>query len=172
MILPVLRAASIGLLLAGAAPMLAQTTAPAIPAAGHPHPMRSDRMHGGSMFGGGMFAGLSEAGHTTMRAAMRAGGDRHADRDAVRAARDRMLTALDAETLDTGALRAAMDDERRAVQTGHDKRKTAMLAGFARLSATDRKAFVASARAMRVRMDARVGRMNRRGPDEMPPPVM
>jgi Spy/CpxP family protein refolding chaperone len=183
MMLPTLRAATIGLLLAGAAPLFAQVAAPPAPPAPMHPPQSIGRMHGGGnhsgKHGGGMFAGLSEAGRTTMREAMRAGGDPRADRDAVKAARDRMLTVLDAESLDTGALKRAMDDERRAAQAGHDKRQAAMLAGFTKLSTGDRKAFVANARAMKQRMEVRVVRMKQRGvvqsddmPAPPPPPMM
>ncbi len=167
MMIPNLRAATIGLLLAGAAPVLAQVAAPPAP----PVPMHP-AMHGGGMRGG-MFAGMSEAGRTTMREAMRAGGDPRADRDAVKGARDRMLAVLDAETLDTGALKRAMDDERRAAQAGHDKRQAAMLAGFAKLSTADRKTFVTNARAMKDRMAVRVMRIRQGGgvqSDATPPP--
>lgn len=163
MMLPSLRTAAIGLLLAGGAPVLAQSapapaapTAPAAPGA---------RQHGrGDHKGGGMFAGLSEAGRATMRDAMRAGGDPRTERDAVKAARDRMMAVLDAETLDVPALKRAMDDERRAAQASHDKRQAAMLAGFTKLSVADRKAFVANARQMKARMEARVGKAHRGGP--------
>lgn len=182
-----LRAATIGLLLAGAAPLFAQATPPAPPAPpAVSDSMRAERMakraelrsqmrmqHMGQR---GMFAGMSEAGQAIMREAMRSGGDPRADRDAVKAARDRMLTVLDADRLDPGALKRAMDDERKAAQASHDRRQSAMLAGFEKLSVTDRKAFVASAREMKARMEARVGKMrewrqNRRGPaGDMPMP--
>lgn len=179
MMLSTLRAATIGLLFAGASPLFAQVAAPPAPPAPMQHGMHGDRMHVGRHGGGAMFGGLSEAGRATMRDSMRAGGGPRADRDAVKAARDRMLTVLDADNLDTGALKRAMDDERRAAQAGHDKRQAAMFAGFAKLSIADRKAFVADARAMRTRMEARVDRWKQRGglrSDQMParpaPPIM
>lgn len=194
MMMPRLRAATIGLLLAGAAPLFAQSAPPVAPAApaapAVSDPVRAERMarraelrsqmrmqHMGQH--GGMFSGLSDTGKATMREAMQAGGDPRSDRDAVKAARDRMLTTLEAERLDTSALKRAMDDERKAAQAGHERRQAAMLAGFTKLSAADRKAFVASARQMRDRMQMRVIKM--RGPaggraDDMPapppPPVM
>ena len=163
MMLKVLPAATVGLLLGGAAPILAQVaTPPASPAPMHPA-LRGGGMWGGGMWGGGMFAGLSEAGRATMGEAMRAGGNPRGDREAVKAARDRMLTVLEAETLDTNALKRAMDDERGAAQAGRVTRQAAMLAGFAKLTTADRKAFVASSLAMRQRMEARVVRMRQRG---------
>lgn len=185
MMMPSLRAATIGLLLAGAAPLFAQNATPAAPAVTAPAakpamragpdrrgPMRPD------MKRGGMFAGLSDAGRATMRDAMKAGGDPRAERDAVKAARDRMLVVLDAERLDTAALKRAMDEERAAVQKGHDQRQAAMLTGFSKLSVADRKAFVANARWMKQSMENRVGKMQRGrdgrpGPGgDMPPPPM
>jgi uncharacterized membrane protein len=166
-----LRAITVGLLLAGAAPVLAQAAppAPGMAATATP-PKRHERL------GGGMFAGLSDAGRATMREAMKAGGDPRAEHQAVKAARDRMLVILDADTLDTAALRRAMDDERKAAEATREKRQAAMLAGFTKLSVADRKAFVANARTMKLRMEERVGkgyggREGRGGHgDHMPPP--
>ncbi|KAB7646358.1 periplasmic heavy metal sensor [Polymorphobacter fuscus] len=173
------RLALIGVMLAGTAPLVAQTTPAAPSAATSATPDRAAGKPGwhkgkrGDRRPGGMFAGLSEAGRATMRDAMKAGGDPRSDRDAVKAARDRMLTVLDADRLDAGALKRAMDDERQAAQVGHDKRQAAMLAGFTKLSTADRKAFVANARAMKDRMEARIGKMRGgRGPGDMPPPPM
>lgn len=137
------------LLLAGGAPALAQpapasgvvTPAPHVPGAHNP-----------------MFAGMSEAGRAAMLAAMR-GVDMRVGKAEVAAARDRMLAVLDAERLDPVAFRRAMDDERAAValqQAQQAKRQAAMLAGFEQLSLADRRAFVADARAIRDRFEARV----------------
>lgn len=104
-----------------------------------------------------MFAGMSEAGRAAMLAAMR-GVDMHVGKAEVAAARDRMLAVLDAERLDPMALRRAMDDERAAValqQAQQAKRQAAMLSGFEQLSLADRRAFVADARALRDRVEAR-----------------
>ena len=157
------RAVTIGLLLAGAVPVFAQSAAPAAPsapAASAPsaraakHAGPDGRHHG---MRGGMFAGLSDAGRAMMRDATKA-GDPRADHEAVKAARDRMLVVLEADRLDTAALKRAMEEERKAVQTGHDRRQAAMLTGFSKLTLEDRKAFVANARGMRARMEARVGK--------------
>lgn len=186
MMMPSFRAAAIGLMVAGAAPLFAQVAAPAAPAApaAASDAVRAERMakraqlrsqvrmqHTGKHWG--MYAGMSDAGKATMREAMKAGDDRRADREAVKAARERMLTALEAERLDAGALKRAMDDERKAAQAGHDKRQAAMLAGFTKLSAADRKAFVTNARMMKDRMEKRVIKLRERKvgqPGDMPPP--
>ncbi len=179
-----LRAATIGLLLAGAGPLLAQNALPPAAAAAPadsssmmagPHAVKPWMRGGRDGMRGGLFAGLSDAGRTAMRDVMKAGGDPRSDHYAVKAARDRMLVVLDADKLDVSALKRAMEDERKAAQIGHDRRQAAMLAGFGKLSAADRKAFVASARTMRDRMEARVGQMRGgRGPGapggDMPPP--
>lgn len=105
-----------------------------------------------------MFAGMSEAGRAAMLAAMR-GVNMRVGKAEVAAARDRMLAVLDAERLDSVALKRAMDDERAAValqQAQQAKRQAAMLAGFEQLSLADRRAFVADARALRDRVEARV----------------
>ncbi len=151
-----IRMAGLGLLMV-ASPVLAQ------PGPGGPRAesgMAGRGMAGQGMAGRGMgrdtFAGLSEAGRSTMREAMRAGGDdRRAAREQVKAARDRMLTVLEADRLDTAALKRAMDDEKRASSASHDRRQTAMLAAFQKLSLEDRKAFVTGARASRERMTER-----------------
>jgi uncharacterized membrane protein len=176
-----LRFAAIGLLLAGTAPVLAQTPPPPTDASGVAarHGKYGDRMRDRmrDRMAGGMFAGISDAGQATMREAMKAGGDPRTDHDAVKAARDRMLGVLDADTLDTPALKRAMDDERKASQASHERRQAAMLAGFTKLSVADRKAFVANARSMKARMEARLGEMRGRGGragprgDAPPPPL-
>lgn len=143
------------LLLAGGVPALAQpapasvvvTPAPHIPGAHNP-----------------IFAGMSAAGRAAMLAAMR-GVDMRAGKAEVAAARDRMLAVLDAERLDAVALRRAMDDERAAValqQAQQAKRQAAMLAGFEQLSLADRRAFVADARGVRDRFEARVATQQQR----------
>ena len=164
-----LRTAALGLLLAGGVPVMGQTLPPTPPA-----PAEGAMARHGGMMGKRVFVAMSEAGRRTMQDAMQAGGDRKADRETVKAARERMLTVLDSERLDTAALKRAMDGERVAANAGHEKRQAAMLAGFSRLSAADRKAFVAEARSMKTRMEARIDkRRARRGAAaEAVPPVM
>lgn len=159
-------------LLLAAVPVLAQTPPPPPPgapaAAGkHGGPGRMGKNHRG------MFASLSEAGRATMREAMK--GDmaaRKAQREAVQAARDRMLVVLQAEKLDMAALRKAMDDERAAANVSRERMQASMMAGFAKLSVADRRAFVAEAKAMRARMDERMKGWKARGGDDMPEPPM
>jgi metal-sulfur cluster biosynthetic enzyme len=99
---------------------------------------------------------MSEAGRAIMKEAMMAGGDRRAERAKVEAARERMLAALDADRLDTGAVKRAMDEERALAEATRQERQAAMLAAFGKLSTVDRKAFVADSRAMKNRMDKRM----------------
>jgi uncharacterized membrane protein len=161
--------AMIALMLAAAAPVAAQMPPPPPGAPGGPG---GPGMGPRGMHGRGMFASMSEAGRKTMMEAMRAGGDRRAERDQVKAARDRMLTLLEAVKLDTGALKRALDDERNAANASRERHQAAMLAAFGKLSLADRKAFVADARAMKDRMESRMHdrRGKRGGMDDMPPP--
>jgi uncharacterized membrane protein len=109
------------------------------------------------------FAGMSEAGQATMRAAMRDGfEERRDERAKIRAARDKMLAVVEADRLDTAALKRAMDEEREIAAASHVLRQDAMLAGLSKLSVEDRKAFVAGARTSRERVAERVGRMRER----------
>lgn len=171
-----LRSVAAGLLIAAAAPALAQTPPPP---AGQmpPSGMNQGGMrHGGAGPGGwgerAAFASMSEAGRKTMMDAMQAGGDRKAERQTVRAARDKMLGVLDADRLDSAALKRAMDDERNAANASRERHQTAMLGAFAKLSVADRKAFVTDSRAMKARMEQRMqGWRGKRGMGgDMPPP--
>ncbi len=160
-----------------AAALTALTIGAAMPAAAQMPPPPTGEMPDGAMHGRGnpMFAGMSDAGRTTMHAALK-GADPRADHAATSAARDRMLAILDADRLDTTALKRAMDDEREAANAAKVRHQAALLAGFQQLSLADRKAFVANARAMRTRMEGRMGGWpGRRGPGGpggpgMPPP--
>ncbi len=173
-----LRNAAIGLLIAGAAPVVAQTAPPSPPGGMMTH-AGPGKMHAGMdgcMHGKMMFGSLSEAGRKTMREAMAAGGDRKARHEQMKAARDRMLAVLDADQLDAAALKRAMDDERATASASRERRQAAMMAGFVKLSTADRKAFVTEARAMKARMETRM--QKRHGMDgmgdmgDMPPPPM
>ena len=176
-----LRNLAAGLLIAAAAPALAQMPPP--PAGPMGGPMGGQMAPGGMRHGGpggwgdrAAFASMSEAGRKTMMDAMQAGGDRKAERDTVRAARDKMLAILDADRLDSAALKRAMDDERNAANASRERHQTAMLGAFAKLSVADRKAFVADSRAMKARMEERMqgwrGKRGMRGGmgGDMPPP--
>lgn len=104
-----------------------------------------------------IFAGMSDAGRAAMLAAIHP-FDKPVGKAEIAAARDHILLVLDAERLDPVALRRAMDDERAAValqQAQQANKRVAMLAGFEQLSLADRRAFVANARAIRDRVEAR-----------------
>jgi uncharacterized membrane protein len=171
-----LRSLAAALLIAAAAPALAQMPPPP---PGGPMPQGGMR-HGGAGPGGwgdrAAFPSMSEAGRKTMMDAMQAGGDRKAERETVRAARDTMLAILDADRLDSAALKRAMDDERNAANASRERHQAAMLGAFAKLSVADRKAFVADSRAMKARMEQRMqGWRGKRGlgggmGGDMPPP--
>ena len=163
--------AIIALMLATAVPVVAQTPPP-LPGMA---PMGGPGPGGGRMHGRAMFASMSEAGRKTMMEAMRAGGDRRDEMQQVKAARDRMLTLLEADKLDSAALKRALDDERNAANANRERHQAAMLAAFGKLSAADRKAFVVDARAMKSRMESRMQhRRGKRGgmAGDMPPPPM
>ncbi|PZN95416.1 MAG: hypothetical protein DCF31_06775 [Alphaproteobacteria bacterium] len=151
-----LRAAALGAVLLTAAPVLAQAAPPPPPAPGAGMMAGPEFRGRGRMGHGKAFASMSEAGRKTMWEAMRGNEDRKENRQAVKAARDRMLTILDADRLDTNALKRAMDDERNAATVSRERHQAAMLTAFGKLSVADRKAFVADSRAMKSRMEARM----------------
>lgn len=158
-----LRLMAMALLIGTAGPALAQSAPPAPPPVMAPPMMEGGRgMMAGPHGGRHAFASMSEAGRATMRNAMRDGGDRREDRDAIKAARERMLTILEADRLDTAALKRAMEDERRIAEGSHQRRQTAMLQAFQQLSVADRKAFVSDSRAMKSRMESRLDRWKQR----------
>lgn len=104
-----------------------------------------------------MFPSMSEAGRKTMNDAMIAGGNRRDDRQKVEAVRDKMLAALEADRFDAGTVKRAMDEERAISDSTRQQRQAAMLAAFQKLSPEDRKAFVTDSRAMKSRMQQRMG---------------
>lgn len=159
--------------LLAAAPALAQPAPPPAPAAPSSHHGGNGRQHGKA---DRMFPSMSEAGRATLREAMMAGEDRRASRAKVEAAREKMLTALDTDRFDAAAVKRAMDEERSLAEATKQARQAAMLAAFGKLSAADRKAFVADSRAMKNRMDKRMqgwrDRMRDRRGAPPPPPTM
>lgn len=158
------------LALLAAAPALAQSAPPAPPpqqgagAPGMEGPRGERRVFimrrdGGPMMGGmgpmgGLMTGVSPEGRAVLRDALR--GQEGGDRDALRAARDRVASLLSAERLDVAALRRAMDEERRQVDAQQNRRQAAMLEAYQKLSLSDRLALVANARAGRDRIEERV----------------
>lgn len=129
-----------------AAPALAQTPPP--PPPGGPG------MHGSRM-AERAFPSLSPEGRKIMMDAMRE-TRAETDRTELRAARERVGTVLSADRLDVNALRQAMDAERKLVDAQQQRRQEAMIGAFQKLSAADRKAFVADAKAGADRMRARM----------------
>ncbi len=163
-----------------AAALIALATVTAMPAAAQMQPPGEVMTDGHGRMraeprrtpGNPMFAGMTDAGKAVMRTALR-DADPQTDRATTDAARDRMLTVLDAERLDIGALKRAMDEEREAASVAKARHQAAMIAGFQQLSLTDRRAFVVNARAVRNVMKDRVAfrdRREARGPGPMPPP--
>ena len=133
--------------------------------------------HGGPGMMGGTLAGLTPEGRKILGDAMRdnRGGE---GRDAVDAARDKMLQLLEADRLDVPALRRAMGEEHRLAEAQQQRHQEAMLAAFQKLSLRDRKAFSVGMRnqhyrmeQMRKDMDGRMKRFrDRAGRADMPPP--
>jgi len=149
-----LRAAGFGLLIV-ASPVLAQTPPPASDGQMQGRMQGHMQGRGEGRMGARMFPTMSEAGRATMMDAMRS-SNRRDERVQVRAARDRMLTIVEADRLDTAALKKAMDDERSIAAESQQRRQTAMLAALTKLSVADRKAFVVDARSLREKMQERM----------------
>ncbi|WP_448582392.1 hypothetical protein [Thermaurantiacus sp.] len=103
------------------------------------------------------FAGMSPEGRRIMSAAI-LGTRSEATREAMRAARERVLQLLEADTLDQRALGEAMRAEDDLLLTELNQRRQRMAAAYAQLSAADRKAYVAAIRAQRtLRPAAKLG---------------
>ena len=128
-----------------AAPALAQTSA---------MPVMPFEMRGGP-HGKPMFGSVSPEGKAVLRQAMRDQASPE-DRAKLRTARDQVAIVLSAETLDTRALKRAMDEERKQVDAQQARRQAGMLAAFQKLSTADRKAFVEDARRGRDRLEEMV----------------
>ncbi len=134
----ILRAAAGAVALAVAGPSLAQPTPPA-PQMREVHIRRlSPGMTGFHEMD--RFAGMSAEGRATLREAMRPQPTPQ-DRQAVRNARQRVLSLLAAEKLDVGAVRRAQAAERELVVKQHERQQEAMLAAYQKLSVADRRAF-------------------------------
>jgi Spy/CpxP family protein refolding chaperone len=148
-----LKAAGAALALAVAAPAFAQA-APAPAAAPAPHRDVMIKRFSPGMSGWhhmDRFEGMSAEGRATLRAAMRP-QQTPQDREAVRAARQRVLTLLAADRLDVDAVRRAQAAERELVLKQHERQQDAMLAAYQKLSAADRKAFAGGMRDREERM--------------------
>lgn len=101
----------------------------------------------------GPFASLSPQGREILRAARQATRD-DGTRQQIDAARAQILTLLDADTLDVGALSRAMLTERNLAAGGQARRQAAMLSAYQKFSTADRHAFVAATRAVQARIGA------------------
>lgn len=116
-----------------------------------------------------MFEALSDNGRRTMLDAMRS-TDRAELRSRIAEARARMLRALEAERLDTTALRRAMQEEQTIADAARDLRQAALLEAYRALSLADRRALVAESRQLKDRMDKRLKHFRERRLGDVPPP--
>lgn len=139
---PMPKAACAFLAMAIAGPALAQT--PPAPPTPPPAPkVMIHRMSPGmeGVHYPGRFEGMSPEGRQILREAMKPQQNQQ-HREAVRAARQRVLGLIAAERLDVGAVRRAQAAERELVLRQHERQQEAMLAAYQKLSAADRRAFV------------------------------
>jgi hypothetical protein len=135
-----------------AAPLAAQTPPPPPGAEGKaPRVIMMQRHMGGDRDGQGRFEGMSDEGRKILREAMKPQRT-DADRDAVAAARNRILTLVTADRLDVAAIRQAQAAEREVAMKQHARQQEAMVAAYQKLSVADRKAFVANMREREDRM--------------------
>lgn len=136
-----LKAACAALAVAIAAPALAQVAPPAPPAPPPgPAVIRiSPGMEGRRWVD--RFEGMSPEGRRILSEAMRPQMTPQ-DRQATKAARDRVLALIAADKLDVAAVRRAQAAERELVVRQHEKQQAAMLEAYQKLSLADRKAFV------------------------------
>jgi uncharacterized membrane protein len=148
---PSLKLAAAALAIAVAAPSFAQPAPP--PQDKAPRDVLIRRMTPalGGFHDMDRFAGMSAEGRATLRQAMKP-QQTPQDREAVRAARQRVLNLLAAEKLDVAAVRRAQAAERELVLKQHERQQEAMLAAYQKLSAADRQAFAAGMRDREERM--------------------
>ena len=154
-----------------AAPLLAQAPAPA---PGQAPEAQRERMRMMRMHRQDMWANVSPEGRAILRETLK--GDPK-DREATRAARDRINAIVGADRLDVSALRKAMEEERRLVDAQHASRQARMLAAIQKLSPADRKAFAEDANRARADIEARTAEWRKRaeayrsrGGGDLPPP--
>ncbi|WP_199555844.1 periplasmic heavy metal sensor [Sandaracinobacteroides hominis] len=145
-----LMAAAVATLMAG--PLLAQAAPPPPPGAqAVPAGVRGDRWKGDRMF-----PTVSPEGRKILLEALRDPSMKDGRED-VRASRDRVEAILAADKLDVNALRKAMDTERQLIDAQQKARQDRMIAVYQKLSAADRKAFVADAKSGRSKLEKRMG---------------
>jgi TRAP-type C4-dicarboxylate transport system substrate-binding protein len=97
------------------------------------------------------FGGLSPEGRQILGEAMRPQVTAQ-DREAMRSARQRVLNLIAADKLDVAAVRRAQAAERELAVRQHERQQAAMLSAYQKLSAADRKAFVAGMQDQEERM--------------------
>ncbi|MFC3714160.1 periplasmic heavy metal sensor [Sphingoaurantiacus capsulatus] len=149
MIRSTLKVAAATLVLVVAAPLFAQTPPPA---PGAPtKEMQIRRLSPGMQFHGDRFEGMSPEGRAILREAMKPQVTPQ-DREAVKAARKKVLGLIAADRLDVSAVRSAQAAERDLVVKQHERQQAAMLAAYQKLSAADRKAFAGGMRDREERM--------------------
>lgn len=146
-----IRAGLAALALGLAAPAVAQ---PAAPPTRGTAPMHAMGGHHGFHGMRGMLRDLSPEGRTTMWQALRS-VRQDGTRDQIKAARGRMLDLLAAERLDVAAMQRVMLEERNLAAGQQQRMQAAMLGAFQQLTLADRRAFVASAREVRARVEER-----------------
>jgi uncharacterized membrane protein len=140
---------------------------------------------GGAMMGMRMrdvMEKLSPEGQAIMQASMKAQMDQgKADQEKLRATREKILLAMDADKFDATALRRAFAEERALSQQGQERKHEGMVAAMSKLSGADRKIITANLKEMRDKMQMRLqkrgmgqgsqmGQMGEPGQMDMPPP--
>jgi uncharacterized membrane protein len=125
---------------------------------------------------------LSPEGQAIMQASMKAQMDLgRGDQEKLRATREKILLAMDADKFDATALRRAFAEERALSHQGQERKHEAMVAAMSKLSGADRKIITANLKEMRDKMQMRLqkrgmgqggqmGQMGEPGQMDMPPP--
>lgn len=142
---PIMKAAGVALALAMAAPAVA---GPPAPSANGEREVIVKRY---PSLGWGNFSGMSPEGRQILREAMEP-KDSPQDRQALQAARQRLLSLIAADRLDVAAIRKAQAAERELVTRQHERKQEALLAAYQKMSAADRKAFTEGMRSQEERM--------------------
>jgi uncharacterized membrane protein len=125
---------------------------------------------------------LSPEGRAVMETAMKSQMDQgRADHEKLRAARAKILVAMDADKFDASALRRAFADERALSTQVQERKHDAMVVSLSKLSTADRKIITTNMKDMQARMQMRMdkrgmgqhgqmGPMGDPGQMDMPPP--
>jgi uncharacterized membrane protein len=122
---------------------------------------------------------LSPEGRLIMEANMKAQLEQgKVDHDKLRAVREKILLAMDADKFDAAVLRRAFADERALSALGQERRHDAMVMALSKLSSNDRKIITANLKDMQTRMRDRMDKRGKTGPGPddhgpegmMPPP--